>query len=97
MKIIIAGAGKVGHSIAASLSMEGHDITVIDRNADTIMQISNELDVICVEGSATNPETLREPGLLGQTCLLPPQSGTRLTWYAAYLQGSWAPPMWWPE
>lgn len=70
MKIIIAGAGKVGHSIAASLSREGHDITVIDRNADTIMQISNELDVICVEGSATNPETLREAGAAGADLLI---------------------------
>ena len=62
MKIIIAGAGKVGSSIAASLSREGHDITVIDRDAETIMQISNSMDIICVQGSATNPETLLESG-----------------------------------
>ena len=62
MKIIIAGAGKVGRTVATLLSKEGHDITVIDRNPDIIGSISNELDVICVEGSATNPETLREAG-----------------------------------
>lgn len=62
MKILIAGAGKVGSSVADMLSDEGHDITVIDRAAETISRLSNELDVICVEGSATNPETLKEAG-----------------------------------
>lgn len=69
MKIVIAGAGKIGRSVAAVLSQEGHDITVIDRNPAIISNISNELDVICVEGSATNPETLREAGV-GQADLL---------------------------
>ena len=69
MKIIIAGAGKVGRSVAALLAEEGHDITIIDHDPDTIQALSNDLDVICVEGSATNPETLREAGV-GQADLL---------------------------
>ena len=62
MKIIIAGSGKIGRSVASILAEEGHDITLIDRDSELISQVSNELDVICVEGSATNPETLREAG-----------------------------------
>ena len=62
MKIIIAGAGKIGHAVAAILAEEGHDITIIDRSPETISTLSNALDVICVEGSATNPEILREAG-----------------------------------
>lgn len=62
MKIIIAGAGKIGRSVAAILAQEGHDITVIDRDGELISRLSNELDVICVEGSATNPEILRGAG-----------------------------------
>ncbi len=62
MKIIIAGAGKIGHSVAEILSDEGHDITVIDRDPETIQLLSNSLDVICVEGSATSSETLRGAG-----------------------------------
>lgn len=58
MKIIITGAGKSGFAVAKTLSREGHDITVIDKSSDIITQVSNALDVICVEGNATNPETL---------------------------------------
>lgn len=70
MKIIIAGAGKVGRSVAELLAQEGHDITILDHDPDTIQNVSNALDVICVEGSATNPETLREAGAAHADLLL---------------------------
>ena len=62
MKIIIAGAGKVGAAVASLLTEEGHDITIIDRSAERIDTLSNNLDVICVQGSATDAETLVEAG-----------------------------------
>ena len=70
MKIIIAGGGKVGYSVARILAGEGHDITVIDQDGAAITRLSNELDVICVEGSATSPETLREAGAAEADLLL---------------------------
>ena len=62
MKVIIAGAGKSGFSVAQTLAAEGHDVTVVDKDSHVIDSISNALDVICVEGSITNPETLIEAG-----------------------------------
>ena len=62
MKIIIVGAGRIGSSLAEELSAEGHDITVVDRDAETIEHVSNDVDVICLEGSATNPDALLEAG-----------------------------------
>ena len=70
MKIIIAGAGKVGSTVAAMLAVEGHDITLIDKDSRMIEKISNELDIICVEGSATNSETLIEAGAAEADLLL---------------------------
>ena len=62
MKIVIAGAGVIGGSVAEALAEEGHDLTVIDSNPDTVRHLSNTLDVICVEGDVADPELLREAG-----------------------------------
>ena len=62
MKIIIAGTGKVGRSVAAVLSDEGNDVTIIDLDPETIESVSNDLDVNCVEGNAADPEALRGAG-----------------------------------
>ena len=70
MKIIIAGAGKIGSTVAALLSKEGHDITLIDRHGDIIAALTNQYDVFGLEGSATNPETLREAGAAEAELLL---------------------------
>ena len=70
MKIIIAGGGKIGYTVADLLSGEGHDLTIIDHDPEVIASISNALDVICVEGSAANPETLREAGAADADLLL---------------------------
>lgn len=70
MKIIIAGAGKIGSSVARSLSAEGHDITIIDTDPDIIFHLSNELDVICIEGSATSSDTLIEAGVADADLLM---------------------------
>ncbi len=70
MKIIIAGTGKVGRTVAAVLSEEGHDVTIIDNDPETVFSVSNDLDVICVEGNAADPETLREAGVDSADLLL---------------------------
>ena len=62
MKIIIAGAGRVGASLAEALCEEGHDISVIDSDADTINHVASDADVICIEGSITDSDVLKEAG-----------------------------------
>ena len=62
MKIIIAGAGKIGSAMAEVLSSEGHDVTVIDNSSETISHVSDMMDVICLEGSAANSDVLIAAG-----------------------------------
>ena len=63
MKIVIAGAGRIGETVAEVLSDEGQDITLIDHDPETIQYVSNTMDIICLEGNAADPEALREAGV----------------------------------
>lgn len=60
MNIVIAGAGEVGTHLAKMLSIEYHDIVVIDTNAQKLAQLSTAADLLVVEGSATNISVLNE-------------------------------------
>ncbi len=63
MKIIIAGDGKVGSMLTRQLSSEGHDITVIDCNANVLQQSVERYDVISVHGNCASMATLQQAGV----------------------------------
>ena len=63
MKIIIVGGGKSGFALASALSDEGHDVTIVDNSDAVVSYISNALDVICVQGSGTDPDVLKDAGV----------------------------------
>ena len=60
MNIVIAGAGKVGSTIAERLCREGHDITIIDERHDRLDAIANSLDVIGCVGNCSATSVLKE-------------------------------------
>ena len=64
MKVIIIGAGEVGYHITDSLSREGIDTVVIDRNEERLHEISEALDVQTVLGSGSSPEALKRAGVM---------------------------------
>lgn len=51
MKIVVVGDGKVGHTLTKILSGEGHDVTIIDNNLNTLQETQESLDVAVVEGN----------------------------------------------
>ena len=63
MRIILIGAGKVGHNLADRLTAEGHDVTVIDRSEEVINRCQDSLDVMCIRGNGANAKTLVEAGV----------------------------------
>lgn len=63
MEIILAGCGKVGAALTTKLTDEGHNITVIDINADRIRRISEDLDIMGVVGNASSINVLNEAGI----------------------------------
>ena len=60
MRIVIAGAGKMGMAVARELCREGHDLTLVDQRQDKVDNAVNSLDVIGCRGSCAVPETLAE-------------------------------------
>ncbi|WP_019643760.1 Trk system potassium transporter TrkA [Novispirillum itersonii] len=63
MKVLICGAGQVGHNIARYLAAEKtNDITVIDQRPELIRKIQDTLDVKAVVGHASHPDVLEQAG-----------------------------------
>ena len=60
MKIVVAGCGKIGHTIIESLVIEGHDVTAIDIEPEVLEEVTNMYDVMCVCGAVTDVNTLTE-------------------------------------
>ena len=63
MRIIVIGAGKVGHIVADRLTAEEHDVTIIDRSDEVIDRCQDSMDVMCVKGNGANARTLVEAGV----------------------------------
>jgi len=63
MKVIIIGAGVVGHTIAKRLSSEAQDVVIIEKDAKRIKEISESLDVKLIHGSGSNPKVLMDAGV----------------------------------
>ena len=63
MKIIILGAGRVGGTLAANLSSEANDITVVDSNEGYLQELRNRIDIGVVVGHASHPAILLQAGI----------------------------------
>lgn len=63
LNIIIVGCGKVGATLAEQLSMEGHDITVIDKNPKRVQAITDQYDIMGVVGNGASHSIQTEAGI----------------------------------
>lgn len=63
MNICIAGGGRVGFHVARLLSMENHDVTVIELDPKRAEQVDFALDVRVVAGNASSILLLKEAGV----------------------------------
>ena len=63
MRIIILGAGESGFHLARMLSLENHDISIVDLDSVRIEKIRNLLDVQAFTGHGTNLTILKDAGI----------------------------------
>jgi len=60
MKVIIAGAGKIGRYLTLDLQERGHDVTLVERNPDTAKVLAGQVHRIT--GDACVPSVLERAG-----------------------------------
>ena len=63
MKIIIAGSGKVGTTLARRLAAEGYTLTLIDRDQQRLEDICEQFDVMGVQGNCASMPVLLQAGI----------------------------------
>ena len=63
MRVIVVGAGEVGFDVARLLSMEQHDVVVVDVDPDAIEETSTRLDVMTITGNGTAISVLERAGI----------------------------------
>lgn len=64
MKIIIAGAGEVGFHLAKLLSYESQEITLIDRDKESLAYADNHLDIKVIKGDSTSISVLKDARII---------------------------------
>lgn len=60
IKVHIVGAGDIGIALAAQLSQDGCEITVVDTDPVILDTVNNTLDVYCYQGNGASYATLQE-------------------------------------
>jgi trk system potassium uptake protein len=60
MRILVIGAGEVGRHICQQLSMEDHEVILIDRNADRLKRAARDLNILGIEGNGASARILEE-------------------------------------
>ena len=63
MKIVIVGAGEVGSHLSETLSLDDHDVTVIERDPERAQTIHEQLDVRVINENGSSARTLRRAGV----------------------------------
>ena len=83
MNIFIAGGGRVGFHLARLLSLENHDVTVIEQDPARAEVVDYTLDVRVVEGNAVSIMLLNECGVLSADLFISVTGGDEVNLIAA--------------
>ena len=70
MKILILGAGRVGSSLASTLSKQEYEVSIVDLNKDKLLRLQEDYDLATEIGHASHPSTLERAGADQETILL---------------------------
>jgi len=75
MNIMIIGSGRVGSQLALLLSQEGHNVTIIDKNADSLKRLGSSFNGVTAIGNGFDEGLLRELKIEKQDAFVSVTSG----------------------
>ena len=70
MKVLILGAGRVGSSLASTLSKQEYEVSIVDLNKDKLQRLQEDHDLAIEIGHASHPLTLKKAGADQDTIML---------------------------
>lgn len=85
MNIIVIGCGKIGSTLVASLTAEGHDVVALDKKAEVISDITNIYDVMGVCGNGADSDILEEAGVANAEMVIAVTDSDELNMLACFL------------
>lgn len=63
MNVIVVGCGRVGSQLANLLSIDGHNVTVIDKDADSFRRLGTTFNGVTLKGLGFDEDILEEAGI----------------------------------
>lgn len=63
LRIIVVGAGKVGQTLVEQLCGEGNNITLIDKNANAVENLTARFDIMPIIGNGASYSVLMDAGI----------------------------------
>lgn len=63
MNVIVVGCGRVGSQLATLLSVDGHNVTVIDKDAESFRRLGTTFNGVTIRGLGFDEDVLEEAGI----------------------------------
>ena len=63
LNVLVVGSGRLGRYLANMLDEEGHDVAIVDENADNFRHLNKDFSGITVEGVPMDMEVLKTAGI----------------------------------
>lgn len=89
MRAVIIGAGKIGYNIAETLSNEGHDVYVIEKDEERKQIVEENLDVQVMMGNGADSRLLESIDIEGADLLIAVTENDELNMMSCMLAGQY--------
>ena len=85
VNVIVVGCGKIGMTIVSSLVEEGHNVVAIDKDLQTLEEITNIYDAMGVCGNCTDCSILTEAGVENAQLVIAVTASDELNMLCCYI------------